>query len=85
MFKIKLKCQLTPHQKVNDINFAAILFQYFIDGLRDKGHNMTFNELGESIANGIVQDKDWIYANNDFRRPGGSSGGWQTQAKRQKP
>lgn len=68
----RLHHQLIPQEAYYEPDFP----QYFIDGLRDKGHNMTFNELGESIANGIVQDKDWIYANNDFRRPGGSSGGW---------
>jgi hypothetical protein len=50
--------------------------QFYVNGLMEKHHNVTEQSLGGSIANGIVRDGDWIYANNDFRRPGGGSAGW---------
>ncbi|XP_061163773.1 glutathione hydrolase 1 proenzyme-like [Saccostrea echinata] len=68
----RLHHQLIPQIVYHEPDFP----KFYIDGLQDKHHNVTQDAIGSSIVNGIVQDEDWIYANNDFRRPGGSSAGW---------
>ncbi|XP_048773749.2 glutathione hydrolase 1 proenzyme-like isoform X2 [Ostrea edulis] len=68
----RLHHQLIPQIVYHEPEFP----KFYVDGLIKKHHNVTQEDLGNSIANGIVKDGDWIYANNDFRRPGGSSAGW---------
>ncbi|XP_062590015.1 glutathione hydrolase 1 proenzyme-like [Saccostrea cucullata] len=68
----RLHHQLIPQTVYHEPDFP----KFYLDGLQAKHHNISEEALGNSIVNGIVQDENGIYANNDFRRPGGSSAGW---------
>jgi len=52
------------------------IFQYFVEGLKKLGHNVTKATGWKSVVEAIDRDSDWYYANSDFRRPGSVPAGY---------
>ncbi|XP_033758540.1 glutathione hydrolase 1 proenzyme-like [Pecten maximus] len=58
-----------------EISYEARFPEYYIDGLRELGHNLTLTS-SKAIVNAITGDGDWYYANSDYRRPGSNPDGF---------
>lgn len=63
--------QLLPPEISHEAHFP----QYYIDGLRELGHNVTLSS-SFAVVNAITGDGNWYYANSDYRRPGSNPDGF---------
>ncbi|XP_069118735.1 glutathione hydrolase 1 proenzyme-like [Argopecten irradians] len=63
--------QLLPPEISHEARFP----QYYIDGLRELGHNVTLSS-SFAVVNAITGDGNWYYANSDYRRPGSNPDGF---------
>ena len=54
----------------------CVLLQVVIDGLQQKGHNISMKDSASCVVQGILKQESYIYANSDYRKYGEPDGYW---------